>query len=105
MGQMQDVVEEPILVIPQAHAIFTTMIHGIRDLGEVLPKFACYIFICRVFGSELERHGEHVERIHRHPTRPVRLLDVASGRKRSAAIKDADVIETKESALKYILPF
>src|SRR2546429_6222588 len=38
-----------------------------------------------------------------HPGRAVRLLQVAAGRKRGAAVEDADVVETEEASFEHVL--
>src|SRR6185295_18296504 len=71
----------------------------------VLPELAGHVLICRILACELHRDRQHVQTVHSHPTRAVGLLDMASGGKRSTAIKDADVVETKEAPLKNIPSF
>ena len=51
---------------------------------------------------QFERDAHEVERIHRHPTRAVGLVDETAGRQRRAAIKHADVVESEEAALKNV---
>ena len=51
---------------------------------------------------QLDRDLEHVLAEQRHPGGAVRLLEVAAGRQRRAAIEDADVVEPEESALEQV---
>src|SRR3984893_3633527 len=81
------------------------MAHGMSDADEVLPELAGNVFETRVFFCQLQCDGEHVERIHRHPTGTVRLFDVAAGGQRRAAVDEADVIEAKKSALENVPAF
>src|ERR1043165_1946327 len=101
---MQHVVKEPILLIPESDLVVATIIHRMRDEDKVFPKLAGYILKARIFFRELHRDREQVQRVHRHPTRAVRLRDMAAGRQRCAAIENADVIETEKAALKNIHP-
>ena len=75
------------------------MIHRARDVQEVLPELAGNVFVSRVVAGKLDGDGKQVERVHRHPARAVRLLDVAAGRERSAAVKYSDIVEPQESTL------
>src|SRR5580658_5263894 len=76
------------------------MTDGIGNINEVFPEFAGHVFITGVLGCQLHRDSQQVEGIHRHPAGSVGLLDVSTGRQRLAAVKDTDVVETQESALK-----
>ena len=67
-----------------------------RKCSKNLVAMSSYTWLCC---AELECDAHEVERIHRHPARAVRLIDVTAGRQRCAAIEDADVVETEEAAL------
>ena len=54
-------------------------------------------------GGELDRDLQHVLAEEGHPGRAVRLLEVAAGRQRGAAVEDADVVEAEEAALEDVL--
>ena len=60
-------------------------------------------FVAGVVGGELEREFHHVLTEQGHPGRAVRLLQVAAGRKRGAAVEDADVVETEEASFEHVL--
>ena len=50
-------------------------------------------------------HGDshQVQAVHCHPGRTICLRNGSAGRQRGAAIKNADVIQAKESALKHVV--
>ena len=48
VGQVQHVVEEAVLLIPQARAVVAEMVHGVGDVEEVLPELAGDVFVGRV---------------------------------------------------------
>src|SRR5205814_2665718 len=48
---------------------------------------------------------QHVQTVHPHPARPIRLLDVATSRQRRAAVEDANVIQPQEAALEDVAAF
>src|SRR4051794_8249304 len=75
-----------------------------RNVDEMFPELARYVFIDIVLGREFQCDRQHVQTVGRHPARPIRLLDRAARRKRSASIEHADVVETEKSTLKDILP-
>src|SRR3954464_5374076 len=54
-------------------------------------------------GADFERELRHVLAEESHPRRAVRLFQMAAGRKRSAAVEHADIIETQEAALERVL--
>jgi hypothetical protein len=74
----------------------------VRDIYEVLEEFARDIFISRILFGEFESDSQHVEAVHAHPTRAIRLFKSAAGWKRRGAVKDPDVIEAEEASLKNI---
>src|SRR4051794_38372925 len=78
------------------------MIHGMRDVKEVLPELTCHVFVRIVEAGQFHRDGEQVERVHRHPACAVGLLDMSSNRQGLAAIEDADVIEPEKAALENV---
>ena len=53
--------------------------------------------------GELTRELQHVLAEEGHPRRAVRLLQVAAGGKRGAAVEDADVVEAEEAPLEDVL--
>ena len=73
------------------------------DVGEVLDELEDHVLVGRVVGGELDRELQHVLAEEGHPRRAVRLLEVAAGRQRGAAVEDADVVEAEEAALEHVL--
>ena len=65
--QVQHVIEEAVFFIPQFHAVVAQMIHRVRDVDEMLPELAGYVFVNRIFTRQLHRNCQQVERVHRHP--------------------------------------
>ena len=104
IGQVQDIVVEPVVGIPQVDAILADIVHGATDVDEMLEELAGDVLINGIFLRELERNLKHVQTIHAHPAGPVRLLDVAAHRKRGAAVKDPDIIQAQKAALKDVSP-
>src|SRR5882724_547847 len=51
---------------------------------------------------QFQRDSHHVQAIHAHPARPVRLLQVAASRKWRGAVKQSYVVQSKKTALKNI---
>ena len=51
----------------------------------------------------MNRQLRHVLAEESHPGRAVRLLQVAPGRQRRAAVEDADVVEPEKTALEHVL--
>ena len=54
-------------------------------------------------GHKFNRKLQHVLAKQGHPGRAVRLLEMAAGGQRGAAVEDADVVETEESPLEHVL--
>ena len=54
-------------------------------------------------GGELTRELQHVLAEEGHPRRAVRLLEVAAGGKRGAAVEDADVVQAEEAPFEDVL--
>ena len=102
---MQDVVEKSVFFVPQLDFLATDVVHGPADVDEVLEEFAGDVLVRPIFSGQFQRDREHVEAIHAHPTRRIRLFDMPAGRQRRAAVEDPDVIEAQESALEDIFPF
>ena len=103
--EMQDIVEEAVLVVPEADAISRLVVDGVRDEEEVLEELRRYILVAVVLLRELERDCEQVQAVHAHPARRVGLLEEASGgERRVRAIEDADVVETEEAAFEDVVP-
>ena len=102
-GCMQDVVEEAILLIPQADALAAHVVEGVGDVDKVLKELGGHILVGRLGAGQLQGDGQHVQAVHGHPGGAVGLLDVAAGGQGRAAIKDADVVQPQKAALKDVV--
>src|SRR5262249_46278192 len=76
----------------------TDVVRGIGNVDKMLEKFTGNIFVGMIVTRQFKRNSEHIETVHAHPTRAVRLLDVAPGRQRCGAIKDANIVQTQDAA-------
>ena len=101
VGEPQHVVVEAVLLVP--HAVLARAVHGGGDVGEVLDELEDHVLVGAVVGGELDRELQHVLAEEGHPRRAVRLLEVAAGGQRGAAVEDADVVEAEEAALEHVL--
>ncbi len=70
----------------------------------MLDELQREVLVRRVGVGQLEGDLEHRLAEQRHPGRPVRLLQLAALRQRSAAVEDADVVEAEEAALEDVPP-
>src|SRR5467141_1720588 len=93
VGEVEHVVEEAVLVVPQAHAVPTQVVGSMRDVDEVLEELARHVLVGPVVLRELQGHGQHVEAVHAHPARAVRLLDVAARGQGRRPVEHADVVQ------------
>src|SRR6266511_514211 len=78
----QNVVVEAVFLVPEAHVLAAHVADGMGDVDEVFEELAGHVLVGGIFARQLERDGQHVEAVHAHPARAVRLLDVAPGRQR-----------------------
>ena len=101
---MEHVVEELVLLVPERDALAGDVVHRARDVEEVLEELGRHVLVDGVLAGQFERDDEHVQAVHAHPGRAVRLLEVAAGRQRRAAVEDADVVEAEEAALEDVVP-
>ena len=90
---MQDVVEESVFFVPQLDLLVADVVHGPADVDEVFEELAGDVLVRTIFSGQFQCNRKHVEAIHAHPTRRIRLFDVTAGRQRRAAVEDPDVIE------------
>ncbi len=101
VGEAEQVVVEAVLLVP--HAVSSSFVHAGGDIVEMFHKLQDHVFIDRVVGGKFHGEFQHVLAEQRHPGRAVRLLQVAAGGQRGAAVEDADVVETEESAFEDVL--
>src|SRR5258707_14267583 len=71
----------------------------------MVEKLERHVLVGGVAPAELERHAQHVEAEHRHPSGAVGLLDIAAGGEWAGTIEYPDVIKAKEPALEEVHPF
>ena len=80
VGQVQHVVEELVLVVPQADAsVLADVAHRLGDVQEVLEELGRDVLVDVVVLRQLQRDAHQIQRVHRHPAGAVRLVDVAAG--------------------------
>src|SRR4029079_4613115 len=99
---LKNVVKKTVFLIPQSYTVLATVTHGLSDVDEVFPEFAGDIFVSGVVLRELKSDCQQVQCIHPHPAGAVCLLEETPGRKRSATIEDANIVEAKEPTLENI---
>src|SRR3984957_14998666 len=99
---MQHVVKEAILAVPHLIGIRTDSIHRIGNPEKVLKESKCGFLVDRIVFSEDERNLQHVLAIKGHPGSAVCLVEPPTGGKFSAAIEDADIVETQKAAGEYV---
>src|SRR5690349_3371593 len=105
MLQVKNIVKKFVFFVPERDAFAGDIVHGFRNVQEMLKEFQSDIFIGGIVTSQFQRNGEHIEAEHPHPTCAVTLFNVTSGWERSAAVEHADVIQAQKAALKYIQTF
>ena len=101
--ELQHVVVEPVLLVPQLVVVEADAIHRPRDVDEMVVELARELLVDGVLERQLQGDGEHVQAEHRHPARPVRLLECPARGERSAAVEDPDVVEPEEPALEHVV--
>src|SRR5215469_3863818 len=89
--QVQHVVIKAVLFVPQFDAI-PRIVHRLRDADKVLEKLAGDVFIGAIFAGKLQSDAQHVQAVHAHPTRAVRLLEKSSRRQWSRSVEHANVV-------------
>src|SRR5205085_9970664 len=102
--QVQHVVIELVVVVPEADALAAHIGHRLGDVEEMLEELYRDVLVDPVFHGQSERDTQQVQRVHRHPRGAVRLIDMAAGRQRRAAVEDADIVEAEKTALEDIAP-
>ena len=73
-----------------------------NDVDKVLEELAGNILVSRIMLRQLSCDGEHVQTVHAHPTRAVRLLDRPARRQGLGAVKHADIIKTEEPTFEHV---
>src|SRR5271165_2608598 len=99
---MKHVVVETVLFVPQLDAFTAAIIHRVGDVDEVFEKLTGDAFVGWILARQFERNREHIQAVHSHPARAVRLLQMAASRERCGTIEDSDVVQTEKTTLKNI---
>src|ERR1043166_782763 len=58
--QVQDVIEEAVLLVPQSDFVVAAIVHCVCDVEKMFPELARDVFIRRIFFRELHRDGEKI---------------------------------------------
>src|SRR5215470_6633249 len=103
--KMEQIVKEPVSLVPHRLVISADTIHGIGDPCELLKEAGGHFLVSRVKLRQNERDLQHAETIECHPGRAVGLVQMPARWQWSAAIKNTNVIEPKESAREYVASF
>ena len=101
--EVEDVIVEPILLVPQTNGCATQMVDSIGDVEKMLKELGGHILIGRLGAGQLQGNGQHVETVHAHPRRAISLIDVPTGGQRRTAVKDADVVQPEKTTLENIV--
>src|ERR1700756_2317001 len=99
---MEHVIVEAVLLIPELNAFAATVVHCVSNVHEMLEELAGYAFIGWVFPRKFESDRQHVQTIHAHPARAVRLFEMPAGRKGCGAIEDTNIVKPQEATLKNV---
>ena len=103
-GLDQDVVEEPVVLVPQRHVLRAEGVHRLGDRQEVLEELGGDVVPRLVVPGQLQRDLEHLLAVEGHPARGVGLLQPVAGRQRRRAVEQADVVHPEEAALEQVGP-
>ena len=101
VGEAEQVVVEAVLLVP--HAVLSGPVHSCGDIVEMLSELQDHFLVRGIESGEFHGEFQHVLAEERHPRRAVRLLQVATGGERGAAVKDADVVEAEEAPFEDVL--
>ena len=102
-GQVEDVVEEAVLLVPERDSLATQIVECAGDVQEVLEELRRDVLVDAVLASQLEGDLHHLQAVEAHPGGPVGLRQVAAARQLGAAVEDADVVESEETALEDVV--
>src|SRR5450432_577963 len=91
--QMERVVIEAVLGIPEGLTSLTNVIHCMGDVHEVFEELAGHILVGLIFLSKSQGHSQQVEAIHAHPTGAIGLFQVTARRQRRRTVENSDIVE------------
>ena len=103
VGQMQDIVEEALGVVPEAVSVVPGLGHGIGDAQEVFEQLGGRILVDGVVLGQLQGNLQQRQTVGAHPGGAVRLVDVPAGGQHRAAVEHADVVHSQEPALEHVV--
>src|SRR5260370_41698038 len=103
--KMQHVIVKTVFVVPEGASACAYIVHGVRDVDEMLEEFARHILVGDIFFCQLQRDGQHIEAIHAHPACAVGLFQVAAGGERRGTIEDPNIVKTQKAALEDVHSF
>src|SRR5215472_732535 len=63
---MENVIEESVLLVPEAHPRASPIVHGVSDLDEVLEELGSDALVSRILARQLQSDGEHIQTEHPH---------------------------------------
>ncbi len=102
--QVQHVVIELVILVPEAVVAPFGQVYGPRDIEEMLEELGRDVLVAGVVLRELYGYREHVEAVHAHPACAVRLLEYHARRELGVPVEYAYVVEPEEPSLEYVLP-
>src|SRR5688572_21944294 len=71
-------------------------------MEEVLEELGRDVLVNFVVPGQFERNAHKIQRIHRHPTGAIRLIDESAGRQRCTAVEHANIVQAQEAALENV---
>src|SRR4029077_2227517 len=92
VGQVQNVVIETVVIVPEFDASGTAVVHSVRNVDKVFEELAGDVVISGIFAGQLQCDGQHGQGVHGHAARAVRLVEKSSRRQRSRSIEHANVV-------------
>src|SRR5262249_48360994 len=77
--EVQHVIEELVFFVPEWHAHAANVVERCGDIQEMLEELARDVFVRTTLPRQLQGDGQHVEAVHAHRGRAVRLTEVSAG--------------------------
>src|SRR5271165_5350773 len=103
VGKAQHVVKKAVFLIPHSDVIRAYIVERRRDGKEVVEKFEHHFDVGVVIFCKHHGELEHVLSKEAHPSGAVSLFEPAAHGQCAGAIERADIVESKEAALKDIV--
>ncbi|CRM74222.1 hypothetical protein [Pseudomonas sp. 58 R 12] len=102
VGAVQHIVEEQVLLIPQAFGAVVDAVDGAGDVQEVLEKLHRDVDVDDVALGQLQADAHQVQGIGRDPRRAVGLIQLVTRRQRGRAVEQGDIVQAQETALEQV---